>query len=64
MGKRRSLFKAPSMDEQAEGSALSRRNAQIVLFAVGFVFPFGMLDPTISFCKFILLRFKRKEKVE
>lgn len=39
LGRRRSLFKAPSMDEQAEGKALSKRNVQIVLFAVGFVLP-------------------------
>lgn len=64
MGKRRSLFKAPSMDEQAEGSALSRRNAQILLFAVGFVFPFGMLDPHISLRKFISLRIREKKKMK
>ena len=39
LGRRRSVFKAPSMDERAEGKALTKRNAQIVLFAVGFIFP-------------------------
>ena len=38
---RRSMFIAPSLDEEAEGHALSRRTAQIVLFTVGFVFPIG-----------------------
>ncbi|MCJ1469177.1 hypothetical protein MMC07_007810, partial [Pseudocyphellaria aurata] len=41
MGKRRSMFKAPSLEEQAESSALSRRNVQIILFALGFIFPFA-----------------------
>lgn len=45
MGKRRSMFQAPSIEEQAECSALSRRKVQIVLFAVGFIFPFGTLGP-------------------
>lgn len=47
MGKRRSMFKAPSLEEQAESSALSRRNVQIILFALGFIFPFGMLGPSV-----------------
>lgn len=38
---RRSMFQPPSLDEQAEGHAMSRRTAQIVLFAVGFVCPIG-----------------------
>jgi len=38
---RRSLFQPPSLDEQAEGHPMSRRTAQIILFAVGFVFPIG-----------------------
>lgn len=37
---RRSLFKAPSLDEHAEGP-FSRRNAQILLFTFGFIFPLG-----------------------
>ncbi|KAL9116347.1 MAG: hypothetical protein Q9187_007128 [Circinaria calcarea] len=36
---RRTIFRAPSLDEEAEGKALSRRNAQIWLFALGFLFP-------------------------
>lgn len=48
MGKRRSMFKAPSIDQQAENSALTPRNVQIVLFAVGFILPFGMLTLTLS----------------
>ena len=39
--KRRTMFQAPSIDEEAEGRGLSRRNAQIWLFALGFVFPLG-----------------------
>ena len=46
LGRRRSVFKAPSMDEQAEGKALTKRNAQVILFAVGFVFPLCK-DPTL-----------------
>lgn len=38
---RRSIFKAPSIDEEAEGSGLSRRTVQIWLFAGGFIFPLG-----------------------
>ncbi|KAL9031404.1 MAG: hypothetical protein Q9196_000552 [Gyalolechia fulgens] len=34
----RPFFKAPSLDEHAEGP-FSRRNAQVLLFTVGFVFP-------------------------
>lgn len=41
LGRRRSIFKAPSVDEQAEGHALTKRNAQIALFALGFIFPPG-----------------------
>ncbi|KAF6241543.1 hypothetical protein HO173_000254 [Letharia columbiana] len=36
---RRTIFQAPSLDEQAEGNAPSKRTAQILLFAVGFIFP-------------------------
>ena len=36
---RRSLFRAPSIDEKAEGSGLSRRNLQVWAFAIGFVCP-------------------------
>lgn len=35
---RRSFFKAPSLDEHAEGP-FSRRNAQVLLFTFGFIFP-------------------------
>jgi len=38
---KRSIWKAPSLDEKAEGSLLSRRNVQIIMFTVGFVVPFG-----------------------
>lgn len=40
---RRSLFKAPSLDERAEGP-FSRRNAQVLLFTFGFIFPLGELQ--------------------
>ena len=40
-GRRRTIFQAPTLDEQAEGNALSKRTAQILLFAVGFIFPAG-----------------------
>ena len=42
LGRQRSIFIAPSVDEEAEGNALTRRNAQIVLFALGFIFPPGI----------------------
>lgn len=41
LGKRRSVFKAPSIDHEAEGNGLSRRNIQIFLFVFGFILPFG-----------------------
>lgn len=41
LGRRRTIFQAPSIDEQAEGKALSKRNAQIILFVLGFIFPPG-----------------------
>lgn len=37
---RRSTWRAPSLDEEAE-ETFSRRNVQVGLFAVGFVFPLG-----------------------
>lgn len=63
--KRRSMFKAPTIDEQAEGHALTRRNVQILLFAIGFIFPFGMITSSfmqqhwdfIMEMKTILIRF-------
>ncbi|KAG8532046.1 uncharacterized protein KY384_003683 [Bacidia gigantensis] len=39
LGRRRSIFKAPSIDEAAEGNVMNKRNNQIILFAVGFIFP-------------------------
>ena len=36
---RRSIFKAPSVDEAAEGNSFTRRNAQVLSFALGLVFP-------------------------
>ena len=41
LSKRRTIFQAPSLDEQAEGNTPSKRTAQILLFAVGFIFPPG-----------------------
>lgn len=38
---RRSTWKAPSLDEEAE-VLFSRRNVQVGLFAIGFVLPLGM----------------------
>lgn len=49
LGRRRTIFQAPSLDEQAEGKALSKRNAQIVLFALGFMIPPGELISNLSF---------------
>lgn len=39
LGRRRSLFLQPSMDEAAEGIGLTKRNLQIICFSLGFVFP-------------------------
>ncbi|KAI4175427.1 MAG: hypothetical protein LQ343_001626 [Gyalolechia ehrenbergii] len=39
---RRNFFKAPSLDERAEGP-FSRRNAQVLLFTFGYIFPLGKL---------------------
>ena len=41
LGKRRTIFQAPSLDEQAEGNAPSKRTAQIALFTIGFILPLG-----------------------
>ena len=38
---RRTIFIAPSLDEEAEGKAVSRRNLQVWLFALGFILPPG-----------------------
>lgn len=62
MGKRRSMFQVPSIDEQAEACALSRRNLQIALFAVGFIFPFGMLGPYPRFLVKSLYRISGEEE--
>ena len=39
--RRRSIFQAPSIDEESEGTGPSKRNVQIWCFALGFVFPPG-----------------------
>ena len=44
LGKRRTIFQAPSLDEQAEGNAPSKRTVQIALFTVGFILPLGNSD--------------------
>ena len=44
LNRRRTIFRAPSLDEQAEGNAPSKRTAQILLFALGFIFPPGGLE--------------------
>ena len=41
LGKRRSMFIAPSIDEHAKGAGMRRRNAQVWLFTLGFIFPCG-----------------------
>ncbi len=41
LGRRRTIFQAPSIDEQAEGKAPSKRSAQVMLFVIGFIFPPG-----------------------
>ena len=41
LGRRQTIFQAPSLDEAAEGRALNKRNIQIMLFAFGFVFSPG-----------------------
>jgi hypothetical protein len=38
---RRTIYKAPSLDEAAEATTLNRRNVQIWLFVLGFIFPPG-----------------------
>ena len=44
LGRRRTIFQAPSLDEKAEGKAPSKRTAQISLFAAGFILPPGNSD--------------------
>ncbi|KAL8700242.1 MAG: hypothetical protein Q9201_005560 [Fulgogasparrea decipioides] len=38
IGRRRSVFRAPSLDQHAEGP-FGRRNVQVLLFTIGFIFP-------------------------
>ena len=44
LGRRRTLFIVPSVDERSEGRALNKRNIQIVLFAIGYIFPLGKME--------------------
>ncbi|KAL8721785.1 MAG: hypothetical protein Q9225_001585 [Loekoesia sp. 1 TL-2023] len=46
IGQRRNFFKAPSLDEGAEGP-FSRRNAQVLLFTFGFIFPLAWFIASI-----------------
>lgn len=39
--KRRTIFIAPSLDEREEGLTLTKRNAQVACFVLGFLFPPG-----------------------
>ncbi|MCJ1356592.1 MAG: hypothetical protein MMC33_006587 [Icmadophila ericetorum] len=41
--KRRTIFREPSLDEEAEGKAISRRNLQVWLFALGFLAPLAWI---------------------
>jgi hypothetical protein len=52
--KRRTLFLEPSIDEEAEGKGLTKRNLQIWCFALGFIFPFSKF---FSFLFFLFFRF-------
>ena len=49
IGGRRSIFKAPSLDEEAAGEGKRRREMQIWLFAIGFLIPFGKMALSSSF---------------
>ena len=53
--KRRTIFKEPSLNEAAAGRVLSpsRRNAQVYLFAIGFIFPLGKSGYSIPVCDLI-----------
>ena len=42
LNKRRSLFVAPSIDHENLGKGPNRRNMQVMLFTIGFIFPLGM----------------------
>lgn len=54
-GRHRSIFKAPSLDEHAEGP-FSRRNIQVLLFTVGFIFPIGgCLSPCGNWGMFLII---------
>lgn len=41
--RRRTIFREPSLDEEAEGKAVSRRNLQVWLFALGFLVPLAWI---------------------
>lgn len=42
LDRRRSLFIAPSLDHESVGKGPNRRNMQVVVFCIGFIFPLGM----------------------
>ena len=42
--KRRSLFIEPAIDQDAISRSPKRRNIQVILFTIGFIFPLGMLS--------------------
>ncbi|KAL8710507.1 MAG: hypothetical protein Q9220_004940 [cf. Caloplaca sp. 1 TL-2023] len=46
IGQRRSVFRAPSLDHHVEGP-FGRRNVQVLLFTVGFVFPLAWFAASI-----------------
>ena len=45
---RRSMFIEPTLPVKDEGLELNKRSAQIVLFAIGFIFPLGKFSPALQ----------------
>lgn len=46
----RSAWVPPSVTWSSEGGAFGRRNIQVVMFIVGFIFPFGKFPLFLKFC--------------
>ena len=60
---RRSLWSPPSFNEKTDEPIVSRRNAQLIMFCVGFVFPFGknhssdLEDKRLNFAAWMIAAF-------
>lgn len=49
-GNRYSRWQAPSLDDNLGSTLFGRQNRQVLLFCLGFIFPFGKLHPAADPC--------------